>query len=276
MRTLQEMLVKIDTRGGAGKSLRKHLTASGIKEWDDITRSSLYDFVDELKETLAPLSQKNVAGYLRTLLTRVQDDVAVPSDYAKILSIKAQPPVKTYLSEDDLAKIETYKPNTRKQEYIKNVFLICAYTGLRVGDAMRLTLDNVVEGNLHYVAEKTKKANAIPLKRGLEERIKWVSEHPEYSVTISYYDRAVKTMCEKVGIVEDVMVYKGGVELKGPKWKYITSHTARVSTATCLNRRGVEIGDIQQLLQHSSVTITERYIVKDQVHLSETAMQFFR
>lgn len=265
----------MENRGGQGQSLRKHLHAVGIEDWEDINRMALYDFVDHLKEKLAPLSAKNVAGSLRALLNRVQDEIDVPSDFAKILVVKAQPPKKTFLSEEDLDKFAEMKPRTKKQEYIKNVFLICSYTGLRVGDAMRLTPDNIVDGNLHYVAEKTKKSNAIPLKKGLEERIKWIADNKQYAVSLSWYDRAVKDMCKSAGITDEVMVYKRGLELKGPKWKYITSHTARVSTATCLTNRGVDIGDVQQLLQHSSITITERYIVRDCVKLSPEAMKFF-
>lgn len=275
MRTLQEAIDRMENKGGQGQTLRKHLTAVGITDWEDITRSSLYEFVDHIKAELAPLTQKNVAGTLRALLNRVKDDIDIPNDFAKILAVKAQPPMKTYLSEDDLDKFAAFKPKTGKQEYIQNVFLICAYSGLRVGDAMRLTTDNVVDGNLHYIAEKTKKSNSIPLKRGLDERIKWITEHKHFATSLSWYDRAVKQICKQAGIDEDVVVYKAGKELKGPKCNFITSHTARVSTATCLDRRGVAIGDIKQLLQHSSVTITERYIVRDCVHLSSNALEFF-
>ena len=73
-----------------------------------------------------------------------------------------------------------------------------------------------------------------------------------------------------------VLVFKAGKEMRGPKWKFISSHSARISTATCLDRRGVQIGDICQLLQHSSVTTTERYIVRDRIQLSDEAMKFFK
>ena len=82
-------------------------------------------------------------------------------------------------------------------------------------------------------------------------------------------------MCKSAGITEEVMVFKAGKELKGPKWKFITSHTARISTASCLNKRGVQIGDICQLLQHSSIQMTERYIIRDRIELSDEAMKFF-
>lgn len=275
MRTLQEYLERMNGSGGKGQSLKKHLSAVGIKEWADITRGSLYELRDHLADTLAPNSQRTVMANFKSLLNRVKDDVDIPKDFDKILVAKSTQPLKTYLTEEDLDKFQKVKPNTLRQEFVKNVFLICAYTGLRVSDAMHLTSDNIEGNNLHYIAQKTKKPNAIPLKPSLVERIKWISEHKEYNVSLVSYNITVRKLCKKAGIDEEVVVFKAGKEKKGPKWKFVSSHTARISMATCLDRRGVKIGDIKQLLQHSSVQITERYIVRDRIELSENAMEFF-
>ena len=275
MRTLNETLTRMETQGGVGQSLRKHLSAVGVHDWEDITRGKLYDLKDHLAETLAPNSQRTVMANIKALFNRYKDELELPSDYDKILVAKAVKPLKTYLAEEDLAKLEAYTPPTNKQKYIQNVFIICAFTGLRVSDALKLTMENVVGDSLHYVSKKTKKVGAIPLKKGLAERIKWVSEHPEFRVTESGYNKQLKVMCRRAGITDEVMVYTRGVEKRGPKWKFVTSHTARISTATCLDKRGVRIGDISQLLQHSSIQMTERYIIRDHVELSEKALQFF-
>ena len=185
-----------------------------------------------------------------------------------------------FTREEATDKIELFggkasQARTYNQEFVKNVFLICSYTGLRVGDATNLTSENVVGDSLHYVAQKTHKPGAIPLKPCVAERIKWLSEHQDAKCSRTYYNRAIKRLCKKAGLTDDVVVLKGGKERRGPKWMFVSSHTARISTATCLDRRGVAIGDICQLLQHSSVTTTERYIVRDHIELSEEAMKFF-
>ena len=102
-----------------------------------------------------------------------------------------------------------------------------------------------------------------------------MSEHKDLTITLKSYNQAVRKMCKDVGIDDEVVVLKAGKEMKGPKWKYITSHTARISTATCLSKRGVPVGDIMTLLQHSGTSMTERYIVRDRVELSPKAMAFF-
>ena len=275
MRTLQEAINKMENRGGAGASLRKHLSAVGINEWGDITRASLYDFRDHLEESVAPGTAKTICAYAKSLFHRYEDEIKLPSGWSKILQVKGVKPMKTYLTEAELKRFADAPTHTDKEKLVKHLFLICAYTGLRVSDAMKLTPENIVDGNLHYVAQKTKKAGAIPLKSGLDKRIKWISEHPELTITVKSYNEAVRRLCKAAGIDDEVVVLKAGKEMKGPKWRFVSSHTARISTASCLNKRGVPIGDICKLLQHSGTAMTERYIVRDRVELSPRAMAFF-
>lgn len=275
MRTLQEAIDKMENRGGAGASLRKHLAAVGIHEWEDITKSAIYDLADHLHESVAPGTAKTICAYAKSLFHRYEDEIDLPNGWEKVLQVKASKPMKTYLTEDELLWFAAVHVRGDVQRLVQNIFLICAYTGLRVSDAMNLTTENIVDGNLHFVAQKTKKAGAIPLKEGLAERIAWVSEHKGLSITLKCYNESVRRIAKKAGIVSEVVVLKAGKEMKGPKWKFISSHTARISTASCLNKRGVPIGDICKLLQHSGSAMTERYIVRDRVELSAKAMAFF-
>ena len=276
MLTLEATMNLMNNSGGAASSLRKHLKAVGIAEWTDITRSSLYALRDHLSHSgLATGTQKTVMANLKSIMGRVRDEVSFPSDYAKILSVKSTQNLKTFLTEEDLKKLSELQVPIKTQQFVQNVFLVCAYTGLRYSDAIKLTPENIDGDNLHYVAKKTKKVGAIPLKSGLADRIKWIYENQDAKVSRCTYNRTTRKLCMRAGIDDDVLVFKHDTEMRGPKRKFITSHSARVSTATCLSRRGVQIGDIQQLLQHSSVAITEKYIVKDRIVLSSAAMEFF-
>lgn len=265
----------MQNKGAAGASLRKHLNAVGIREWSDVKRSALYELHDHLIETLAPSTAKTIMAYAKSLFNRYSDEVDLPRGWQKILVGKNQKPMKTYLTEKELEKLAHTSTHTGRQEYVKNLFLICAYTGLRVGDASSLTLENISEGSIRYVAQKTGKAGVVPMKPGLEKRIEWVAAHPQYKVTTKCYNEAIRGLCKKAGINDEVVVLKGGKEIKGPKYQFISSHSARISTATCLNRRGVPTEEIARVLQHSTTAITSRYIVPSHEKLSTAAMAFF-
>ena len=276
MKTLQQAIDKLKNKGGVGQSLQKYLSAVEITSWEDITRTRLYDFREQFSESgKAPGTARTNCANLKALLNRYKDEIELPADWEKILSVKATAPMKTYLTEQDLRKLEGAPIHTMRQRYVKNVFLICAYTGLRVSDAMNLRPENIVDGYIHYTAQKTKKAGCVPLKPGLEERIGWVAEHQDYRVTLAAYDKAVKKMAKDAGIDDIVVVFKAGREQRGPKWQFISSHSARVSLASNLNKRGAPVGDITLILQHSGSAMTERYIVRDRIDLSPQAMRFF-
>jgi integrase len=273
MRTLKEAIDKMQK--GAGGTLRKHLSAVGIYDWKDVTRSALYEFHDHLTSELAPNTVKTVMAYAKSLFNRYCEEIELPTDWRKILTAKAVRPMNTYLTEDELTLFASAPTHTGKQELVKNLFLICAFTGLRVSDAKNLRVENITDGVLRYVAQKTKKAGSIPLKPGLEERIKWVSDHPEITITTKCYNEAVRRMCKLAGIDDEVVVQKAGKEERGPKWQFASSHAARRSCATNLYTRGAAVQEISTILSHSGTAMTERYLCAKKTELSSAAKAFF-
>ena len=67
MRTLSEAIDKMENRGGAGSSLRKHLATVGINIWADINRASLYEFRDALANAVAPSTARTVCAYFKAI-----------------------------------------------------------------------------------------------------------------------------------------------------------------------------------------------------------------
>lgn len=263
--------------GSRARCVIKHLKAVGIKDWGDLNRSALYEFKDELLETVAANTAKVTMANLAAILNRYQDEIpGLPADWRSILKTKGSRVVKTYLTEAELGKLERVLTHTPKETFILNVFLVSAWTGARVSDAIRMTPANISEDgtSLRYVAIKTGKESILPLKRGLEVRLSYIASHPQ-EVSMNSYNKAIRRLAKKAGINTPVMVVKGGVEKKGPKWMFLSSHTARISTATCLAKRGAGIEDIRSLLAHGSILQTMRYIVQDKPQLSPKAMKFF-
>ena len=55
-------------------------------------------------------------------------------------------------------------------------------------------------------------------------------------------------------------MYNTGIK---EKWELVSSRTARRSFATNLVKKGANIRAVQMLLGHSSVSVTEKYILTD-------------
>ena len=152
MRTLQESISRMDNKGGAGATLRKHLGAVGINEWDDITRTALYDLRDHLGESVSAGSAKTILAYFKSLLNRYSDELTLPGDWAKILSAKGDASRGTYLTIEELRAFESVPSHLRKERLVQVESLIEAYTGARVSDVMTFSEENFKDGYLTYTS----------------------------------------------------------------------------------------------------------------------------
>jgi integrase len=136
--------------------------------------------------------------------------------------------------------------------YIHDVASFAVNTGLRIGEILTLTWDRVdLENNLSSVfAHKTHKIRPVPLNRearrlleywALGKRNEFVFYNHETGKPFVDLDAGFALACRKSGI-------------EGVTW-----HTLRHTFASRLVNRGVDIVRVQQLLGHSTVTVTMRY-----------------
>jgi integrase len=136
--------------------------------------------------------------------------------------------------------------------YIHDVASFAVNTGLRIGEILTLTWDRVdLENNLLNVfARKTHKIRPVPLNREARRRLEYwalgkrnefVFYNQETGKPFVDLDAGFALACRKSGI-------------EGVTW-----HTLRHTFASRLVSRGVDIVTVQQLLGHSTVTVTMRY-----------------
>lgn len=274
MKTLYEAIEKYG--GQQSASLIKHLKASGINDWCDLTKARLCDFRDELCERVCSSSARTYMNSLKPILHRYDEEGIIPcKSYETILRAKAEQVVKTYLTPSELAALEKVPTLSPVETYVKLCFCIGARTGMRVSDTMSIRTENINNGYLTYVSQKTSIAATIPCGERVQVWIREVTENP-IKVSISGYNRAIRRLCQRAGINTQVRVFKAGKTQSGPKWKFISSHSARVSVATNLSIVGTQLTDIKSVLGHSSTQMTERYIAPHDIQLNEATLAYLR
>jgi len=275
MRTLQQAIDKMDNKGGAGASLRKHLNAVGIKTWDDINRDSLFEFHDVLCDAVAASTAKTVAAYFKALLHRHKHQLDLPEDWEEILIVKGDVSRSTYLTPDELKAFEAVEAKTPKERIVQVEFLIEAYTGARISDVMTFD-ENSYEGDyLTYTSQKTMVTATVPISEKTKGWIAYAQEHREDEPTLAGRDIIIKRMARRAGIDEMVKTRRGGVDRVTPKWQVLSSHCGRRSTATNLVAAGASINDAKLCLGHTSTATTERYICNYAPKLTKEALDFF-
>lgn len=273
MRTLHEAIQA--HAKGAAPALTRYLNECHLNDWEDLTRTNLNDFRDAVLNNVAQSTAKTYFAVFKAILGRYEDDVDICKDYADILKAKNEKPVKTFLTMKELERLERVVPRTANEQIVLDEFLIGAFTGMRISDAREISEENMVDGYISYVSIKTGIQAVVPMKKGIDERIRRVQAN-ECELPLMTYNRVLRNLCKRADITERVKVFKAGEHKKGQKWEYVSSHTARISFATNLAILGVPLLDISKCMGHSATSMTERYVVKTKAELDVKALKFFQ
>lgn len=273
MRTLHEAIQA--HAKGATPALMKYLDAMGLNDWEDLTKANLNDLRDYILSQVAHSTARTYFAVFKAILKRYEDDAPICKEYASILKAKLEKPVKTFLTMKELEQLERVEPESANEQYVLDVFLIGAFTGMRVSDAMQISEENMANGCISYVSIKTGVQAVVPMKKGIAERVRRVQSN-ECEMPVMTYNRIIRRLCQRAGITEQVKVFKAGDHKKGEKWEYVTSHTARQSFATNLNILGLSVVDIAKLLGHQNIHTTMRYIVNNTVTIDNKALRYFK
>lgn len=144
----------------------------------------------------------------------------------------------------------------------RGLFLIGCYTGLRVSDFSRLSEVHIGE----YITIKTQKTGTpviIPIHPTVRSIIKSGFDLKD-TVSDQKLNEQIKELCRLAGITQEVLVNKneGGknVEKTYPKYKLVSSHTARRSFATNAYKAGVPTIAIMKITGHTKESTFLKYI----------------
>ena len=256
-------------------NIMKMFEAANLCEatWENLTKVRLQRFIDYMGERIAPNSVAQYATKFKAVLNLYSEEVELPRDYAKVLTPKKCASTAVYLTEEELQLLIGYNPKNEKERYVRNVFILSAFTGARHSDSSRFNEENIIGDTLQYISIKTKTPTTIPLKPIVAEYIRTM---PQITMGDKAFNSTIRRIARKCGIDARVKIFKAGEERNGEKWEFISSHDARRSFASNLYLRGVDIYSISRMLGHSSVNTTQLYIQASIRTNSEELMGYFR
>lgn len=170
---------------------------------------------------------------------------------------------------EDLLRANGYK-NQNLKTTIKSLneerdrFLLGCFTALRHSDYSRLDNIHFKEDIIRIWTVKRDKKVFIPMHFRVEEILKRRNNILPTPISDQKHNKQVKAIGKLAGINEEVVLTKtrGGkrYETIKPKYEFITSHTARRSGATNMYLAGVDLKFIQDILGHSKIEQTIKYI----------------
>jgi len=192
-----------------------------------------------------------------------------------------------YLNESELLAIhDTEVSNSSLLQTSKDLFLIGAFTGLRVSDFKRLSSENLIRHNdqefINVKTVKTGKKVVVPIHPIVKEILAKNEGNPPKAITEQNINKALKVLGEmaKIDSNERSEITKGGLTVSQKKHKYelITTHTARRSFCTNAYLSEMPTLDIMAISGHKTEKSFLKYIKANELERAEKIAQhsFFK
>ena len=266
---------------GRVQLLRFMREAIGVREvqWSDLTRVNLITVADYIKNVVTPNSAVTYFAVLKAFLATFKDEGIIPcSDIQNTLKAKKVPQQNVALTEGEVGRIVAYydcllaSGQRTEEKDVLTLFLLEVFCGARSCDIEQVSSENIINGKLMYVSQKTHVLTRIPAHRRLAELL---DRKPRRTYSAMTKNRTIKRVAKRCGINEPVTIYYRGHMQTRPKYEYLGTHSARRTFASILAAKHVPIAEISQYMGHTSISMTERYIKVDMQQASPEALEFF-
>jgi integrase/recombinase XerD len=223
------------------------LSNNGIYDTDiktissNIDKNTIFRFLAESKarRRLDPNSLRLYVRAISSFLKFLDNETLAK----QIKAPKVDKRLPKFITLEEFQKLLNSTDNYRNKLIIKFLF----YTGVRVSELVRIKKSDIIfEEGFVKVYGKGGKERIVPLPeellREIKEYIKNINGEVIFPLSTRQVERIIKEAAKKAGIN-----------------KKITPHVLRHSLATTLLSKGVDIRYIQELLGHSSLSITQIY-----------------
>ncbi len=170
------------------------------------------------------------------------------------------------LSEEELMRLYHLDlSHIPRLERVRDLFCFATFTGQRWSDIELFKKEDVKEDVWRFVSYKTKKMMMVPFKGFLQPAkdilLKYDYELPRISQ--QQFNKYIKEVGKLAGIVEPTVIQRFSgdkrIEIRKPKYAFMSSHMARRTCVTILLQKGVPPTTIMKLTGHTSLKTLMKY-----------------
>lgn len=231
--------------------IRKVEVFGKIKTFDDITYSNIADLDLYLRESVhsQPVLYKRHAtfrGYIQSAVARglcSRNPYGSGQEMFEVKKGKGKEPV--FLLENEVAKIQAYKPETDSLQKVKDLFLFQCFSGVAYTDLMGFDITQIyeMEGFKVYRSSRNKTDESF-----ISVLL------PEAEQILAKYDGALpKLSNQNYNAYLKILIAGAGVN------KVVSTHTGRHTFATYLLNRNVPMESVSRAMGHADIRQTTHY-----------------
>lgn len=250
-----------------------------------------YDSLVRYLEQEMDFAPNTVGKHIKNLKTIIssarEDGIPISQDYRekywRVLKQTKTAEEIIFLTEEELKELwEMDLSENKSRDKVRDVFLIGAWTGLRISDILNLTADNFnKKENLIVVrVQKTGAVISIPIHPTVKEILeKYEGEPPKLSEPV--VNREIKIICSDIkSLKKQLRIYqiRGGkvTEVKAKKYNLVTTHAARRSFASNMFKKNQPVHQIMAITGHKKEIDFFRYIGVTNDEIAQAFNQKFK
>lgn len=280
METLYDVFVGKYPQNGIIANKWKEATNTNFN-WEHLTKINFTKFADYLCDNMSQSSARQYMAKFKAVLEIYSDEIELPRQWRKCLSVKDDKSQQTYLTENEIMRIIRYKACNKTESIVQQQFILGCLTGARHGDYSKFTQANIHDNKLVYVSQKTHIKAELPLSE-TARMILFAEGDMEYPlaykevVSDHTFNDTIRSICKKCDISQTIHLYRRGEFWTGEKYWAVSSHTSRRSFCTNLYLRCRDVYLVSKLAGHTSTAMSERYICCSTEALTQQAMDYFK
>lgn len=258
-------------------------TQSWVEKYDSkasfekIDKDWLFGFDDFLSKTMVLNTRSIIMRTLRAVFNDALDDEVTTNYPFRKFKIKEEPTKKRSLSLKSLRELKDYPVEEYQQRYRDLFILMVLMRGINIGDLCLLKEENIINGRIEYIRQKTHKAYSIKLEpemleiinryRGRKNLLDPCDTYSRYNDFIGHINDGLKS----IGTVK--RVGRGGKKDITPLFPGLSTYWARHTFATIAHVDcGISTDMVADLLGHSNGNeVTNIYIRKNENAMDEAA-----
>lgn len=235
-----------------------------------------YGFIEEFDRFLHKkgISLNTINGNyhkkLKTVFLYAENQELITSNPYARFKMKFTPTHRDFLTSEELEKLILFNLDNQSLEKVRDIFLFSCYTGLRFGDALDLSIEQIRSN------DKTSFIYREQIKTGESINIPLV---PEAMLIIEKYnDNENRLVNNKV--LPNISNQNFNLYLKAIAGlvglnKKLTHHVARHTFATFLMNKGVPLEVVSSLLGHTNIRTTQVYAKMQNKTVEEQVLKAF-
>lgn len=230
--------------------------------FDEMTYALIEDYIEWMAER--GLAANTRGGQIRNIKAAMNEaykrELHENTQFQRFRK-ESEDPEDVYLTTEEVDRIAALELDGMMDK-ARDLFLLGCHTGLRISDYSRITEDDIHDGVIHLMNEKTRK-HSITVDIPAHPRVLAIlAKHGGRAPKLAeqHVNALIKPICKMAGIDEKLTLLHKGHLTTDYKYNFVTSHTARRSGLTNLYKAGVSTYRCMLISGHTSEKTFFKYI----------------